>query len=129
MKTKLQKVKFYLILLLIVMLIGITENLSFSQVVADNILKPVRYRSIGSTRQSGRFVDFAVYEKRPAVFYAAMASGGLWKTVNNGITLTPVFDNEGVISIGDIAMDQNNPEVVWVGTGESNNSRTAYYGD
>jgi photosystem II stability/assembly factor-like uncharacterized protein len=100
-----------------------------SQLVGDDILKTVHYRSIGPTRQSGRFVDFAVYENKPSVFYAALASGGLWKTVNNGITFDPVFDNGGVISIGDIAIDQNNPDVVWVGTGEANNSRTAYYGD
>ncbi|MFA5815573.1 MAG: hypothetical protein WC865_08125 [Bacteroidales bacterium] len=58
-----------------------------------------------------------------------MASGGLWKTVNNGISFVPVFDEAGAISIGDIALDQKNPDVIWVGTGEANNSRTAYYGD
>ncbi len=102
---------------------------SKSQAVSDNILGAVHYRSIGSTRHSGRFVDFAVNGKRPASFYAALASGGLWKTNNNGISFTPVFDNEGIISIGDIAVDQNDPDVVWVGTGEANNSRTVYYGD
>ena len=49
--------------------------------------------------------------------------------MNNGITFEPVFDNNNVISIGNIAIDQNNPDVIWVGTGEANNSRTAYYGD
>ncbi|MDX9929088.1 MAG: hypothetical protein RBS37_04470 [Bacteroidales bacterium] len=101
----------------------------FSQALGDEILGAARYRSIGSTRQGGRFVDFAVYEKNPSIFYAALASGGLWKTVNNGITLEPVFDNQGVICIGDVAIDQNNPDIVWVGTGEANNSRTSYYGD
>lgn len=106
-----------------------TINCSIAQIVGENLLSAVHYRSVGPTRASGRFVDFAVYEKRPAIFYAALASGGLWKTVNNGITFESVFDNNGVISIGDIAVDQNNPDVVWVGTGENNNSRTAYYGD
>jgi photosystem II stability/assembly factor-like uncharacterized protein len=100
-----------------------------SQIVGDDILNAVHWRSVGPTRQSGRFVDFAVYDKKPSVFYAALASGGLWKTVNNGITFESVFDNSGVISIGDIAVDQNNPDIIWVGTGEANNSRTAYYGD
>ena len=99
------------------------------QELSKDILGKVQYRSIGSTRHSGRFVDFAVNEKNPATFYAALASGGLWKTVNNGITFVPVFDEAGAISIGDIALDQKNPEVIWVGTGEANNSRTAYYGD
>jgi hypothetical protein len=112
-----------------VVLLSLFIGKTFSQIVGDDILKAVHYRSIGPTRQSGRFVDFAVYDKKPSVFYAALASGGLFKTVNNGITFEPVFDNEGVISIGDIAIDQNNPDVVWVGTGEANNSRTAYYGD
>jgi len=100
-----------------------------SQAVGSEILSAANYRSIGSTRHSGRFIDFAVNEKNPEMFYAALASGGLWKTTNNGLTFESVFDNQGVISIGDIAMDQINPNIIWVGTGEANNSRTAYYGD
>ncbi len=100
-----------------------------AQDLSQDILGKIHYRSIGSTRHSGRFVDFAVYEKNPATFYAALASGGVWKTVNNGITFTPIFDETGAISVGDIELDQNNPDVIWVGTGEANNSRTAYYGD
>jgi len=112
----------------ILMLFLFANNL-FSQIVGEDILKSVHYRSIGPTRQSGRFVDFAVYDKKPSIFYAALATGGLWKTINNGITFEPVFDSNNTICIGDIAIDQNNPDVVWVGTGEANNSRTAYYGD
>jgi photosystem II stability/assembly factor-like uncharacterized protein len=112
-----------------VTLMSLFVSQAMTQIVSEDILKPVRYRSIGPTRQSGRFVDLAVYEKKPSVFYAALASGGLLKTVNNGISFEYVFDNNNVISIGDIAIDQNNPDVVWVGTGEANNSRTAYYGD
>ena len=115
--------------ILVILLILLQFNYSFSQLVGNDILKAVHFRNIGPTRQSGRFVDFAVYNRKPSVFYAALASGGLWKTVNNGITFEPVFDNQGVISIGDIEIDQNNPDIVWVGTGEANNSRTVYYGD
>jgi photosystem II stability/assembly factor-like uncharacterized protein len=102
---------------------------ALSQSVGSEILGAANYRSIGSTRHGGRFVDFAVYEKNPAIFYAALASGGLWKTVNNGLTFEPVFDDQGVICIGDVAVDQKNPDVIWVGSGEANNSRTSYYGD
>jgi len=102
---------------------------SFAQMPDENILGAVHYRSIGPTRQGGRFIDFAVYENNPSTFYAALASGGVWRTNNNGISFTSVFDNAGPISVGDIAMDQNNPDILWVGTGEANNSRTAYYGD
>lgn len=100
-----------------------------AQQVGNEILGAATYRAIGPSRISGRFVDYAVYEKNPAVFYAAMATGGLWKTVNHGQSFEPVFDNQSVICIGAIAIDPNNPDVVWVGTGESNNSRTSYYGD
>ena len=100
-----------------------------AQNIDNSILEAVHYRSIGPTRQGGRYVDFAVVEKKPTTFYAALATGGLWKTENNGITFEVLFEDEGAISIGDIAVDQNNPDILWVGTGEANNSRTAYYGD
>ncbi|MFC2167342.1 WD40/YVTN/BNR-like repeat-containing protein, partial [Acidobacteriota bacterium] len=66
---------------------------------------------------------------QPYIYYAATASGGLWKTVNNGITFEPIFDYESVFSIGDVAVSQANPDIVWVGTGEANNSRSCYWGD
>ena len=106
----------------------ISANLN-SQVLEKSILDDVHYRSIGPSRQGGRYVAFAVNESKPDTFFAALASGGLWKTVNNGITFESVFDNVGAISIGEVAVDQNNPDIVWVGTGEANNSRTSYYGD
>jgi photosystem II stability/assembly factor-like uncharacterized protein len=129
MNTMTSSGKLFKICAVAIILLSVSSLPAFSQLVGENILGAVHYRSVGPTRESGRFVDFAVYEKRPSTFYAAMASGGLWKTVNNGITFEPVFDQAGVISIGDIAVDQKNPDVVWVGTGEANNSRTAYYGD
>jgi photosystem II stability/assembly factor-like uncharacterized protein len=94
-----------------------------------DILKSVSYRAIGPTRQSGRFVDFAVPLQQPNTFYAATGSGGLWKTVNNGQTFDPIFDNERVFSIGDIAVAPSDPNILWVGTGEANNSRSTYWGD
>jgi len=120
------KKKLSLLFLIVLTIAGITLP---AQELSQDVLGRINYRSIGSTRHSGRFIDFAVYEKNPATFYAALASGGLWKTVNNGITFVPVFDEAGAISIGDIALDQKNPDIIWVGTGEANNSRTAYYGD
>jgi photosystem II stability/assembly factor-like uncharacterized protein len=100
-----------------------------AQTVGQDVLGAAVYRSIGSTRHGGRFVDFAVDENNPSIFYAALASGGLWKTVNNGITFESIFDDQGVICIGDVAIDPNNSEVIWVGSGEANSSRTSYYGD
>ena len=96
---------------------------------AAEILKTLDYRSIGPTPQSGRFVDFAVPPQRPNTFYAAAASGGLWKTENNGQTFEPLFENEKVFSIGDVAVAPSNPDILWLGSGEANNSRSTYWGD
>ncbi len=83
---------------------------------------------IGPTAQGGRFVDFAVVEATPRIFYAATATGGLWKTVNNGISFTPVFDNQPDYALGAVAVAQSRPDVIYVGTGEANNSRSTYSG-
>lgn len=107
----------------------IVPSSTSGQPISEEFLKNFTYRSIGPTRQSGRFVDFAVPKQQPYTFYAATASGGLWKTTNNGQTFEPVFDQENVFSIGDIAVAPSNPNIVWVGTGEANNSRSTYWGD
>ena len=93
------------------------------------VIEGLNFRSIGPTQQSGRFVDFAVPAGRPHTFYAAAASGGLWKTENNGQTFEPLFENEKVFSIGDIAVAPSDPAVLWLGSGEANNSRSTYWGD
>ena len=58
-----------------------------------------------------------------------MASGGVWKTSNWGVDYTPIFDNESSYSIGCVTIDPNNPNTVWVGSGENNNQRSVAYGD
>ena len=93
------------------------------------IVDAIRFREIGPTAQGGRYVEFAVVESNPRTFYAATATGGLWKTVNNGITFTPVFDHQPDFAIGAVALAQGRPDVVYVGTGESNNSRSSYGGN
>jgi photosystem II stability/assembly factor-like uncharacterized protein len=93
------------------------------------VINGLNFRSIGPTLQSGRFVDFAVPAGRPHTFYAASASGGLWKTENNGQTFEPLFDHEKVFSIGDIAVAPSAPDTIWLGSGEANNSRSTYWGD
>ena len=89
----------------------------------------LRFRSIGPAFTSGRVIGFAVEPNNPAHFFVASASGGVWKTVNNGTTWTPVFDREGSYSIGAIAVDPKNPLTVWVGTGENNSQRSVSYGN
>lgn len=128
MKCRVHSSFFTAIIVFFILLLSLDSDV-FGQSLSEDILKNITYRSIGSTRQSGRFVDFAVPEQEPYTFYAATASGGLWKTTNNGITFEPIFDFENVFSIGDIAVAPSDPKIVWVGTGEANNSRSSYWGD
>jgi len=118
-----------LVLAFCLLFLSLNPSSGYSGELDETLLKNISYRSIGPTRQGGRFVDFAVVRQQPYTFYAATASGGLWKTMNNGITFEPVFDHENVFSIGDIAVAPSNPDIVWVGTGEANNSRSSYWGD
>jgi len=89
----------------------------------------LHFRNIGPTGPSGRIDDIAVLERDPDVFYIAAATGGLWKSVNGGITLTPVFDSAQMVSIGDVAIPPNDANLVWIGTGENNNRQSSSWGD
>lgn len=87
------------------------------------------FRHLGPATTSGRIADLAVNPKNTKEYYVAAAAGGVWKTSNGGITYDPIFDNEGSYSIGCITIDPTNSNVVWVGSGENNNQRSASYGD
>ncbi|HEX8881372.1 MAG TPA: hypothetical protein VF749_15140, partial [Candidatus Acidoferrum sp.] len=91
--------------------------------------KNLEFREIGPAVMGGRIDDFAVVESNPNIVYVGTASGGVWKTTNNGTTWEPVFDKEGVSTIGDIAIAPSDPSVVWVGTGEPNNRQSSSWGD
>ncbi|MFK8008421.1 MAG: WD40/YVTN/BNR-like repeat-containing protein [Saprospiraceae bacterium] len=93
----------------------------------NSMIANIPFESIGPTVFSGRVVDVDVSPTDPTHFYVAYASGGLWKTINNGTTFFPIFDNEAVMTIGDIAVDWTN-NIIWVGTGENNSSRSSYSG-
>ncbi|HEV2173411.1 MAG TPA: hypothetical protein VGR71_07585, partial [Nitrospira sp.] len=87
------------------------------------------FRAIGPSVASGRVIAFAVNPRNKSEYYVGVASGGVWKTVNDGTTWTPVFENEGSYSIGWLTLDPNDPSVIWVGSGESNSQRSVGYGD
>jgi photosystem II stability/assembly factor-like uncharacterized protein len=89
----------------------------------------LKLRSIGPAVTSGRVVGFAVHPQDRGHYFVAAASGGVWKTINDGTSWTPVFDSEGSYSIGTVVLDPSNPNVVWVGTGENNSQRSVGYGD
>src|SRR5438132_11606793 len=77
-------------------------------------------RNIGSATMSGRIAALdAVVRNGRLTMFVGSASGGVWKSVNGGTTFKPVFDRQDVQSIGAVAIDSSNPEIVWVGTGES----------
>ena len=88
-----------------------------------------RWRHIGPTMMGGRVIDLAMHPERPRIFYVASATGGLFKTTNNGTTFTPVFDSYGSSSVGAVALAPSNPQVVWVGTGEANARNSVSWGD
>jgi len=89
----------------------------------------LHFRQIGPASMSGRISDLAVYEANPAIFYVGTAHGGVWKTTNAGTTFEAQFQDQGLISIGDVTVSQSNPDLVWVGTGESNNRQSTSWGD
>lgn len=92
-------------------------------------LSGLSFRLLGPALTEGRISDIAVVPGQKHTFYVAVASGGVWKTENNGTTYTPIFDGQGSYSIGCVTIDPNNPYTVWVGTGENNSQRSVGYGD
>jgi photosystem II stability/assembly factor-like uncharacterized protein len=92
-------------------------------------LSALDWRELGPAITSGRITAFAVDPRDTRVILAASASGGAWKTENAGTTWRPVFENQGSVSLGAIALAPSNPDIVWVGTGEQNSVRSSSFGD
>lgn len=87
------------------------------------------WRNIGPANQGGRIVDIEALRNDFAKVWAATGSGGVWYSANAGTTWRPIFDDYSTASIGDIAIDQNNPQNIWIGTGESNNRNSVSWGN
>ncbi len=122
-------VKKHLILIAVFLLSGvIIYGLTYK-----DIIKNFRYRNLGPFRTGSWISCIAVPPMdKPGykyTYYIGARNGGVWKTINSGTTFVPVFDNQKSLSIGDIAIDPLNPEVIWVGTGESFNARLSHPGD
>lgn len=99
------------------------------QLEAASLVSNVKFRSVGPTVMSGRVADVDVNNDDPTQFFVAYASGGLWKTENNGLSFKPLFDDEAVMTLGDIAVDwKTKGQTIWAGTGESISSRSSYSG-
>jgi photosystem II stability/assembly factor-like uncharacterized protein len=89
----------------------------------------LEWRNIGPAIMGGRVSDLAVVESSPAIFYVGTATGGLWKTTNNGTTWETVFDDQPTSSVGDVTVASSNPNIVWVGTGEPQNRQSSPWGN
>ncbi|MBI3821091.1 MAG: PDZ domain-containing protein, partial [Planctomycetes bacterium] len=94
-----------------------------------NLDKLFAWRSIGPANMGGRITSLAVFEADPTCYYAATASGGLLKTINNGSTFTHQFDKEATVSLGAVAVAPSNRDIVWAGAGEANPRNSVSWGD
>jgi len=99
------------------------------ELFTESVLNGLKWRCVGPANPGGRIDDLAVVESNPHIIYAATASGGVWKTLNNGVTWDPIFDDQNTSSIGDVTIAPSHPDIVWVGTGEPNNRNSSSWGD
>src|SRR5688572_19273806 len=91
-------------------------------------LKGIQLRSIGPALATGRIADVEIDPKNSNVWYVATAFGGLWKTVNRGVTFTSIFD-DGPFTLCCVVVDPRNSDIVWLGSGENHSQRSAHFGD
>ncbi len=98
-------------------------------VFSESNFSGLKFRNIGPAFMSGRIADIAIHPENDNIWYVAVGSGGVWKTVNSGTTWKPIFDAQKSYSTGCVTIDENNPNIVWVGTGENIGGRHVGYGD
>ena len=94
-----------------------------------SIYSGLKFRSIGPALMSGRISDIVIHPENENVWYVTAGSGGVWKTENSGTTWKSIFDGQKSYSIGCISLDPQNPNIIWVGTGENVGGRHVAYGD
>ena len=107
--------KIFFFLLLIVSIVLHAQPININE-----HFKNWKPRNIGPSGMSGRIVAIDAVHTNPNIIYLGAASGGVWKTTNGGSEWEPIFDEQPILNIGSIAIQQSNPAVVWVGTGEGN---------
>lgn len=96
--------------------------------IDTDLLSGLKARAIGPAATSGRITDIEAVVDQPNIIYAGTATGGLWKSINSGLNWQPIFDDQDYASIGAIAINQSNPSIIWVGTGEGNTRNSTSYG-
>jgi photosystem II stability/assembly factor-like uncharacterized protein len=123
------KVSLIMMLGLLLLPASFSAAIAADQETIGKAASGLQMRSIGPALMGGRIADIAVHPDNERIWYVASASGGVWKTGNAGVSWTPVFDTQASYSIGDVTIDPNNPDVVWVGTGENVSGRHVGWGD
>ena len=113
----------------ILLTVFLFSNFISGQNLEEKIIKDMRWRNIGLANMSGRISDIEALDDDFATIFIASASGGVWKSTNAGISFEPIFDKYGSASIGDIAIFQKDPNLIWVGTGEKNSRNSVGWGD
>ncbi|MGM0504855.1 MAG: VPS10 domain-containing protein [Bacteroidota bacterium] len=108
---------------------GWAQNKNDKELFTESTFSGLKLRNIGPAFMSGRIADIAIHPQNNNIWYVAVGSGGVWKTNNSGTTWEPVFDNQRSYSVGCVTIDENNPHIIWVGTGENVGGRHVGYGD
>jgi photosystem II stability/assembly factor-like uncharacterized protein len=109
-------------------LLVLVSGFAFSQQLDPNLYNGLRWRMIGPHR-GGRAIAVSGIDSQPNVYYFGGVGGGVWKTMNGGITWQPIFDSQPIASIGAIAVAQSNPSVIYAGTGEADFRSDLTYGN
>jgi len=107
----------------------VLAHLGVAQPMDKTTFEGLQFRSLGPALTSGRIADIAIHPENENIWYVAVGSGGVWKTMNSGTTWKPIFDEQPSYSIGCITIDPNNPHTIWVGTGENVGGRHVGFGD
>ncbi len=105
---------------LLILTLSLLSSIAIGQTLDMKLMQDLKPRNIGPAGMSGRVTALDAVYDNPEIMYAGTASGGLWKSTSGGIKWEPIFTKELTASIGAVAIDQSNPSVVWVGTGEGN---------
>lgn len=113
----------------IMCLILLAGGLQAQNVSKDQALKKMKWRAVGPANMGGRVTDIVGIPGDPTTFYVAGADGGVFKTVNGGVTFESLFTNQRAYSVGALALAPSNTEVVWLGSGEGDPRNSVGYGN
>jgi len=120
---------FSLVCLLMLAGVGMAQAQDDDGIISETNYNALEFRNIGPAVNSGRIADIAFHPEDKNIWYVGVGSGNVWKTMNAGTTWEPIFDDQPSYSIGAVAVDPSNPNIVWVGTGENVGGRHVGYGD